>query len=71
MKKFHICKNCGHRGDPKKYVPGHFIAELILWLMFLLPGLLYTVWRLAKSYKGCPQCGAPYMIPSDSPAAKG
>lgn len=48
---------------------GNFAIELILWLSFVVPGLLYTVWRLTNREPVCSQCGTPHMIPLDSPHA--
>jgi hypothetical protein len=35
-----------------------------------MPGIVYSVWRVTSRYKACPACGAPNMIPLDSPRAK-
>jgi DNA-directed RNA polymerase subunit RPC12/RpoP len=70
MSKEMVCTNCGFKGRPKQYTKGSFLVELLLWLCFLVPGLLYTVWRVATRYKGCPNCGHPHMIPKDSPMAE-
>lgn len=64
------CPNCGHIGTPKRYIKGSFLVELVLWLCFILPGLIYSVWRSTSRYKGCPRCGASNMIPVDSPRAR-
>ena len=65
-----VCTHCGTIAEPKTYIKGNIIVELFLWLLFLLPGLIYSIWRLSSRYKGCPKCGAPNMIPQDSPMAK-
>lgn len=65
-----ICINCGYIGWPKNKVKGSFGVELILWLLLIVPGLIYSVWRLASRYKACPECGAPNMISLDSPRGK-
>ncbi len=70
MAKELLCKNCGYVGKPPKKVPGYFAIELILWLLFLLPGLCYTLWRLSNKYTACPHCGQKNMIPLDSPVAR-
>ena len=70
MAKPMICSNCGFIGKPKLYTKGNIGLELILWLMFLLPGLIYSIWRHASRYEGCPQCQASNMIPLDSPMGK-
>lgn len=64
------CSNCGTVAAPKTRVKGSFLIEIFLWLCFLLPGLMYSIWRLTTKEKVCPQCGAPNMIPADSPKAR-
>ena len=63
------CQNCGSVGKPKRTTKGSLLIEIILWLMMILPGVLYTVWRLTTRTKACPKCKAPNMIPVDSPRA--
>jgi len=62
-----ICPNCGFKGREKIYTKGNIGLEMVLWLFFLLPGLIYSIWRLSSRYRGCPKCGAPNMLPLDSP----
>ena len=64
------CPNCGTVGRPKKVTRGSFLIELFLWLMFIVPGLIYSIWRLSTRASVCPACGAPNMIPTDSPKAR-
>jgi hypothetical protein len=70
MKKLYVCGNCGFVGQPKKITKGSFVIELVLWLCFLLPGLLYSLWRLTTRAEVCPSCKTPGMIPADSPVGK-
>ena len=65
-----ICTHCGTISAPKLYTKGSIFLELFLWLLFIIPGLIYSIWRHASRYKGCPKCGAPNMIPQDSPMAQ-
>lgn len=64
-----FCKNCGYMGEPATVTRGHFSIELLLWLCFILPGLVYSIWRLSSRYAACPKCDAPGMIPVSSPFA--
>jgi hypothetical protein len=66
----YVCKSCGKSIKPISITPGSFFIELILWLAMILPGLLYSVWRVSSRYKGCPVCKSRDVIPSDSPLAK-
>jgi predicted RNA-binding Zn-ribbon protein involved in translation (DUF1610 family)/uncharacterized membrane protein YqaE (UPF0057 family) len=65
--KKYVCKNCGYTGNPVKSMKGNFFTELILWLCFIVPGLIYSVWRHTSEGDVCPKCGKDSMIPSDSP----
>jgi hypothetical protein len=62
-----ICKTCGHVGFPKTITKGSFFMEVILWLFFLLPGLIYSIWRLTSKEDVCPKCKNATMIPVDTP----
>lgn len=64
------CGNCGIVAKPKKVTKGSFWIEVFLWLALILPGVLYSLWRLTSRYEACPKCGAPNMLPLDSPIAK-
>ena len=65
------CKNCGYTGMPERYVPGSLALEVLLWLFFILPGIIYSGLRRTRAYEGCPQCQAPNMVPLDSPVGRG
>ena len=65
-----FCQNCGFQGKPKRYIKGSIFTEILLWICFLLPGLIYSIWRLSSRFRGCPSCRAPNMIPLDSPKAQ-
>ena len=70
MAKELLCTNCGYQGKPKLVVKGSILIELVLWICFIIPGLIYSIWRLTTKHKACPSCGAPNMIPLDSPRAQ-
>ena len=65
-----VCTACGHVGATTKVTKGHFGLELLLWLCFLLPGLIYSVWRLTTRYQACPVCGNAQLLPRSSPMAQ-
>jgi hypothetical protein len=65
-----LCLQCQYKGKPKQFTPGHFALELLLWFAFAVPGLFYTVWRKAASFKGCPVCESKQIVPLDSPVAR-
>lgn len=65
-----VCTRCLSTGSPKSITPGSIWLELLLWLLFLIPGVIYSVWRITARYKGCLACGAREIIPLASPAAQ-
>jgi ribosomal protein S27AE len=64
------CPNCGTIAKPKTLTKGSFLIEVFLWLLLIVPGLIYSLWRMTSKAKVCPGCGNPNMIPTDSPMAK-
>ncbi|HAF43462.1 MAG TPA: hypothetical protein DCK83_00575 [Gallionellaceae bacterium] len=62
-----ICPNCGTRGTPKSVTGGSMGIEIVLWLCFIVPGLIYSLWRLSSKKDGCPACGMPNMIGVETP----
>lgn len=62
-----ICQHCGSTGTPRTVTRGSFLLEVLLWLTFLVPGILYSLWRLSTRQPVCRQCGASHMVPLHSP----
>lgn len=58
MAKSIICPNpnCGYTGPPKKIARGSTLVGCILFLIMILPGLLYFVFKGGYRYV-CPKCG--------------
>lgn len=63
----HACTSCGFVGSPITQTKGTFLMELILWLCCLIPGLIYSIWRLTSRERVCPNCHHATMIPASSP----
>jgi hypothetical protein len=52
------CPLCKFEGNGYKvYSKGSIFIELVLWCFFLIPGFIYSVWRMTSKYNGCPDCG--------------
>lgn len=66
----HICTRCGSIAEPRTHTPGSFFIEVLAWLMFLLPGLLYSMWRISARREVCPTCGAEEIVPCDTPRGR-
>lgn len=64
-----FCSACGHEGPTKQITKGSTAIELVLWLLFLVPGLIYSIWRHNSRTAGCEVCGATTLIPPNSPMA--
>lgn len=64
-----LCSSCGHVGRPKTVTPGSLLIEAVLWLCLLVPGLIYSLWRINRRHDACAKCGAATLLPLDSPVA--
>jgi len=62
-----VCERCHHVGTAKSTVAGNGAIELLLWLTFIIPGIIYSFWRLSSKYSICKKCGAKDLIPVDTP----
>ena len=50
------CPNCKYEGIGKNITRDSVAVELILWLLFMFPGLVYSIWRLSTAKLVCPEC---------------
>src|ERR1700688_1546283 len=64
------CTACGCIDFPVFRQEGVPWIEVLLWLTFIIPGIIYTIWRGSTRRWACPMCGNSSMIPLDSPRAK-
>ena len=58
-------------GSPVAAGGGSILIEIVLWCFFLIPGLIYSLWRLGSKDQVCPSCQRPAMIPAFSPKRRG
>lgn len=65
-----ICKNCGYVGSPKMMTKGSFLMELVLWILLIVPGIIYSIWRITTRYKSCLLCKSPDIVPIESPLGR-
>jgi hypothetical protein len=64
-----ICKHCGTLNNGRAALPGNGWIEALLWLLWLFPGLLYSVWR--RSGTGvCASCGKREFAPVETPMGR-
>src|ERR1043166_2982469 len=64
------CTRCGHIGPPGFFTGGSPFVAAILWLCLIVPGLLYSMWKIARSRGVCTRCGDTILVPPDSALAK-
>jgi hypothetical protein len=62
-----ICTNCGTVDIPVCITKGSLIIEIFLWLLLIVPGLIYSIWRLSSKYKACPACKSKNPIGLNTP----
>lgn len=66
-----ICTQCGSIGKPQRVAGGSLLVELALWLFFLVPGFIYSLWRISTKRPACRACGAIHaMVPLHSPRGR-
>jgi hypothetical protein len=54
----YVCRSCGSRFNEPK-MRGNGWIELILYVfVFIVGGVIYSIWRRSGQNKECPQCGA-------------
>ncbi len=61
----YLCKHCGDTTSGKSVKPGSGWIELILWLTYIFPGVLYSIWRISNTRLVCNICGAGNLIPEN------
>ncbi|WP_156116750.1 YqaE/Pmp3 family membrane protein [Massilia sp. 9096] len=62
-----VCRDCGTTGHTKRVTRGSLLIEIVLWLCFLVPGLIYSLWRISTRYNACRACGSRHVVPLNSP----
>ena len=70
MSKELICAQCGSIGKTKSQTPGNLLIEILAYCFMIIPGLIYSIWRLSARKMVCGVCGGQNLIPLDSPMGK-
>ena len=68
--KTSYCKSCGTVAKSTPGIKGSILIEVVLWCCFIVPGIVYSLWRATTRYQKCPACGSGELVPPDSPLAK-
>ena len=50
------CAGCGSPRLPVSRRRGSTIVEIVLYCMWILPGIPYSIWRSARRHMACPDC---------------
>lgn len=75
LKDPRICTKCGFTGAGKLLNKGHFLVEIIVWLVALnwfillfpvIVAIMFSLWRRIGRQHSCSHCGG-FMIPTWSP----
>ena len=66
MKDLYICRACRLVATPKIIAKGSSRIEIMLWCLFIIPGIIYSSWRHISKDKVCPACSSLAAIPINS-----
>lgn len=67
MSKYY-CNSCQNY-SPTALMKGNGWIEFVLYFVYLVPGIIYSIWRRNGPPNVCPLCKAPGLVPAA--AAKG
>ncbi|MCF8724052.1 hypothetical protein LQ236_002072 [Nitrospina gracilis] len=67
--KDYICLTCGCQRQPINVRRGHIAIEVLLYLFYIVPGVMYTLWRSVRRHDVCPKCRTPSIVKTTSPQA--
>ena len=65
-----ICKQCGSITKTADSLPGNGWIEVVLWLCYLVPGLIYSIWRRTKKNLACSSCGSREIVGVTTPVGR-
>ena len=64
------CRDCGSIGETRTEARGSLGIEILLWLLFIVPGVVYTLWRRSTLHEACAACGSANVVPLDTPIGR-
>lgn len=65
-----VCKACGNHGETREHTKGSILIEIVLWLCFIIPGLIYSIWRHSTRKPACTACGSDELVPPHTPVGR-
>ena len=65
------CTTCGWTGSgARTKLSGSDGIQLLLLLCFIIPGLIYWMWRRSNWLRPCPKCGNNTLVPASTPTGQ-
>lgn len=64
-----LCTACGRSSEPEHKLKGHVAITILLLCFYIVPGIIYMVWRRSGIKDNCPICKSENIIPVSSPEA--
>lgn len=65
------CTTCELVGfKPKLERKGNWAIEILLYCMYIIPGVIYSVWRRSNRAALCPRCLSKHIYLADIPEPK-
>lgn len=52
------CSQCGTEAEPVVLRKGNMHTQILLWIAFIVPGFLYSLWRESSKRNICRVCGS-------------
>lgn len=65
-----VCENCYYVGRTRIITKGSPVVEFLLWVFFIIPGIIYSMWMRITRFEVCPQCESQNIVPFNSPRGK-
>ncbi len=69
--KKYVCMECGCQRDPVDAKRGLLVIEICMWLLYILPGVIYSIWRRVRKQPVCSKCRNPSVVLTSSSRAMG
>ena len=69
--KKYVCMECGCQRDPIDAKRGLLVIEIFMWLLYIIPGVIYSIWRRVRKQKVCSKCRNPSVVLTSSSRAMG
>ncbi len=66
----YYCNSC-HNCSPTALMKGNSWIEFVLYLFYIIPGIVYSVWRRSEQPNICPLCKTPGLVPAAAAKPQG